>query len=434
MKEAKIYPYDQVLWSLNNKSARGLAHDVSVEVVVIGGGIAGLSAAQTLREKGYTVALIEQYYCGSGATGKSSGFITPDSELNLTDFSRRFGLAETKKVWDFVTVGVEKIRDNIKKFSIECNYQEEDTFVVANSVGRFKLLQREHEMRLKLSYESFLYQKDEIPGLIGSEDYYGGLRYGNTFGIDMYRYCQGMKEVLKSQGVQIYEETPALAIEKNVVLTPHAQIKADKIVVCVDRFLPALHKLADTIYHVQTFITVSEPLSDDVIKKIFPQKNLMVWDTDLIYQYYRIVDDNRFLIGGSTYLASFWGHEQHNHHAAFKKLSNYALSKFPDTPLNFVYFWPGLIGVTKDLRAIAGFDADNSHIYYICGTTGLPWGAALGWYSAEKIADKRDDLDHFFDPYRTFPVGKGMQYIFGKRFAFSLSMLVAKGKLGWLGL
>lgn len=429
MKQAKIYPYDQVLWSLNYKATRGLAHDISVDVVVIGGGIAGLSSAQYLHEKGYSVALIEQYYCGSGATGKSSGFITPDSELNLTDFARRFGHAETKKVWDFVTLGVEKIRENIKKYGIACNYEEEDTVVVANSPRRFKSLAREHALRKELGYESFLYQKDEMAGLINSPGYYGGMRYGGTFGIDMYKYCQGMKEVLKAAGVQIYEETPALGIEKNYVMTPQAKITADKIVVCVDRFLPALRKLTDTIYNVQTFIMVSDALSDDGVKKLFPQKNLMVWDTDLIYQYYRMVEDNRFLIGGSTYLASFWGREQHNHHAAFRKLGNYVREKFPQLPLNFVYFWPGLIGVTKDLRAIAGFDADNPHVYYTCGTTGLPWGAALGWYSAQKIADKVDYMDAFFDPYRSFPIGRGIQYLFGKRFAFSLSMLIAKGKL-----
>jgi glycine/D-amino acid oxidase-like deaminating enzyme len=58
----------------------------------VGGGIAGLSAAQWLSEMASTlsVCLLEAETCGAGASGRSSGFITPDSELELKDLVRRF--------------------------------------------------------------------------------------------------------------------------------------------------------------------------------------------------------------------------------------------------------------------------------------------------------------------------------------------------------
>ena len=54
------------------------------EVVVVGGGMAGLSVAQRLIREGKQVSLIEKDFCGSGASGKTSGFITPDSEIELS--------------------------------------------------------------------------------------------------------------------------------------------------------------------------------------------------------------------------------------------------------------------------------------------------------------------------------------------------------------
>ena len=73
----KLFPYlpqDEVFWYLNESAIKPLTHDIKTDVVIIGGGMAGLSAAQKFLEKNVKVVLIEKNYCGSGATGKSSGF------------------------------------------------------------------------------------------------------------------------------------------------------------------------------------------------------------------------------------------------------------------------------------------------------------------------------------------------------------------------
>ena len=69
-------------------------------MVVLGGGMTGLSAAEWLRDHaGREVVLLESSFCGGGATGRSSGFITPDSELQVNDLVRRFGAAEARRLW-----------------------------------------------------------------------------------------------------------------------------------------------------------------------------------------------------------------------------------------------------------------------------------------------------------------------------------------------
>ena len=149
----------------------------------------------------------------------------------------------------------------------------------------------------------------------------------------------------------------------------------------------------------------------------------MVWDTDLIYQYYRITGDNRFMIGGSNFLSLLWGEEQHNNTRMIEKLMTYTQAKFPDVAITFEYSWPGLIGISKDVMPLAGYDKQYPNIYYISCATGLPWAAALGAYSADKIIDGRNDFDAYFALDRKFPIDGFVQTILGKRISFGLSNL-----------
>ena len=80
---------------------------VHADVVVVGGGMMGLMCARTALARGQRVCLVEADTCGAGASGRSSGLITPDSELELRDLVQQFGNAEARKLWEFALRGVE---------------------------------------------------------------------------------------------------------------------------------------------------------------------------------------------------------------------------------------------------------------------------------------------------------------------------------------
>lgn len=424
-------PQNQVFWYLNNPAqAKPLTHDISTEILVVGGGMAGLTAAQAFHAKGHKVVLIEKNYCGAGASGKSSGFITPDSELSLFELERMFGVQTGNKIWKLIGSGVDCIRDNINTYKIDCDYQVQDTLVVANSARAFRNdIEKEYKKRQEAHYESVLYKQDTIKSVINSDGYVGGIAYGGTFGIRAYDYCLGMKQVLQNLGVQIYEETPALHIYQNKVTTPQATISADRIIMCTDRFEPAATLLWDKIYHVQTFLMMSAPLSDAQVKQIFPAQKYMVWDTDMVYQYFRLTGDNRLMLGGSDVLYTYAKNESYNNQRIAKKLMDYFHTKFPSVSINFEYIWPGLIGISKDVFPVCGFDEKMSSVYYIAGACGLPFAAALGMHCADRIINNNTEFDGYFSPYRSFTLGPVTQKILGTRLTFALSNFLAVGSL-----
>ena len=166
---------------------------------------------------------------------------------------------------------------------------------------------------------------------------------------------------------------------------------------------------------------MSNVLTDDQIKTLFPPRAVDGMGYDLIYNYFRLTHDHRLLVGGGTLTATYSPQESHNYKPIVTKLSRYLEKKFPELDVQFEHVWPGLIGISKDIGPIAGRDKDIKHIYYITAATGLPIAAALGRYSAEHILDGNTDLDAYFSPYRSFPLGGLAQTMLGTRATFALS-------------
>lgn len=422
----KNQPQDQVYWYHHRLPVVRSMDNLPVDIAIIGGGMAGISAAYAFMKRGKKVALLEQFYCGSGASGKSSGFITPNAELSLTDFAHHYDMKIAQKIWDFITTGVEDIRNNIISNHLACDYSLQDTLVVANTKRALKELEIEHNNLIKLGYKSAFYDATTVRSHINSPAYYGGVGYQDTFGINPFLYCQEMKKILHANGILIFEETPVIKIDDHMIQTVHGNVIADYIVVCADRFIPNLGFLKKQIYHAQTFLMISECLSEEQISVLFPENKLMVWDTDLIYTYFRVTGDNRLLLGGGSLFTTYAGDEYHNYSRITSKLLGYLEQKFPKLKINFVQQWPGLIGISKDLVPIAGRDRDKSHIYFISAAAGLPIAAALGRYSAEHLIDGRNDLDDYFSPYRTFAIGNTLQTFLGTKLSFAINNGIIK--------
>ncbi len=415
-----IFSQDQVFWYLNRPKSECLRTNISADVAIIGGGMAGLSAAQAFAQKGKKVLLLEAFYCGAGASGKSSGFVTPNSELGLADFIRLHGEAGARMIWNHIESGVEHIRKNILQYNLECDYSAEDSLEVANSKYALKKIRAEHESLVNLGFKTKFYSQEELSSILGSKEYFGGVTYPGTFGINGYKYCQHMKNVLREQGVIIYEETPVLDFTDHEINTLHATVNADYIVVCTDRFIPNFGRLTKEIYHMQNFLMISQPLKQHEIKTIFPDKNLMVWDSDLLYTYYRINAD-RLLLGGGSLLMAYNHYEVHESNYNYRKLTRYFQKKFPQITFQFEHIWPGLIGISKDIAPIAGRDKNSKSIYYIAAAAGLPISAMLGSYSADHLIDGSEDLKDYFSPYRSFAINRGLQTILGTKLSFALS-------------
>lgn len=408
-------------------AARPLDADTRADAVVVGGGIAGLSAAQWLREeRGLDVVLLEAGLCGSGATGHSSGFITPDSEFELNQLARRFGDDDAALLWRAARDSCDRIRGTINRFSIPCDLIEADSLYIAASPGAAAAIREEHEAHQRLGFDSRLYSRADLHSVLRGRGYHAGIRTSGTFGINGFAYAQGLKRALAGAGARIHEHSPVVELGPASVRTARARVDAPVILLCLDRFAPDLGIAPNDVYHAQAFILLSEPLSESAWQGLFPDGPVMAWDTDLVYQYFRRTAEGRLLIGGGL-LRETYAARENPRSDAFAALQQYASARLPDLgPVRFTHRWTGLIGISKDILPIAGQSPREPAHYLALCSAGLPWSVLAGRAAAAKAIEGDTTFDRYFSPARAYSTIEPLQPILGRVATWALSYYLAK--------
>ena len=413
------------------KTCPALQKDLKCDVLIIGGGMSGVSAASEFIGKGLRVVLIEKNILGGSSSGKSAGFLTPDSELELSQLVRRFGVKGANEIWSAPVKGIDLIVENVNKHNISCDFRVQDSLFLGIGNSGIKDVKEEMSCRENVGFNNQeLYTKDGLDRILKSDGFLGAVRYNDTYGINCLQYLQGMKNILVENGIEIYENTEVHSINQNIAYTHAGSIKADQIIVAIDKMERSISKIADEIYHAQTFLSVSEPLSDSEVNQIFPSgKEFQMWDNTLVYSYWRLIDENRILLGGgsasSTFLRNPWYSDSviKSVHEKFKKHFGFLNS------LRFIQYWPGLIDTSRDLLPVL---VREKNIHFIQGVVGLPWASFCGHLVAKNILNESNEENlkyyEYFSDRRYFALPVWMEQWLGKPILFSLNNAWAKYK------
>ena len=284
-----------------------LNKDIKCDVVIVGGGMSGVSAAAEFLRSGLKVVLIEKNIVGGSSTGKSAGFLTPDSELELHQLVRRYGIDAARDIWEMPCRGIDRLVDNIRKFDIECGLLKQDSLFLGLGKSGKQAVDEELECRESVGFtDQKVYDVEGLKTILGGENYSGGIRYAGTYGINPLLCVQGFKDVLIDHGLEVYESTAMERLEGHTVHTHGGSVTADQIIVAADKPERSISHFADEIFHAQTFLSVTEPLNDRELAYLFPDGNQMqCWDSQMVYTYFRLTGDNRLLVGGGTKATTF---------------------------------------------------------------------------------------------------------------------------------
>jgi gamma-glutamylputrescine oxidase len=398
-----------------------LSSDITCEVAVIGGGVAGLHAALRLVEAGADVVLLERWFCGGGTSGKSSGFITPDSELQLASLINRFGEAEAAVLWRIAEAGVDLIAGTARTHQFECDLLAPDCLFLGVGRSGTRTVEAEARARAALGYSYNLYGEAALPA-VHPGHYQAGVRYGGTWAIDPLRYCLALRALLRARGVRIYEDTEVATLSRTAAVSARGRVTARHIAVCIDKLPKRLNPRAwPKYYHAQTCLAVTEPLTPVDAAYLFPDQPLQCWDSRLVYTYYRLTGDHRLLLGGGSPLTTFAPKPTRSPRVIESVIRGFR-KRFPALEhLEFIAWWPGLIDITQDLLPLAAPDPENPAVHYVMGPAGLPWAAWCGDHVARNLSgEATPDFSRFFGWERDHLVPDALERVIGKPISFTL--------------
>lgn len=407
-----------------------LRDDVKCDVLIVGGGAAGLAAAARFIGSGKKVVLLEANICGGSSTGKSAGFLTPDSELELSQLVRRFGAQGAKDLWNIPVKGVQLMLDLIKAGGFECDLQKQDSLFLGKGPGGMKAVREEDSSRRDLGFQSQTYYEDELSAVIGSQGYSAAVRYRDTYGVDGLRYAQGMKGMLLDSGLDVYESSKAIAFADHTVRTHMGSVTAGQIIFCADKLGPELSPYAWNVYHEQTFLSITEPLSKTEQESMFPSEPLQCWDSDLVYSYYRLTGSRRLLLGGGSLLTTYAKNDSTTSGVIDHVISGFR-TMFPRLhSVRFIQYWMGRIDMTRDLLPTVLREPEAPWVHRVLGCVGLPWATFCGDFAARQVLSERETGDEKYYGYlnlnRKFLIPIWLEKVIGKRLAFPLNNAWAK--------
>lgn len=381
-----------------------LAGAVSADVVVVGGGFTGLSAALSAAEAGYSVVLLEAKRIGWGASGRNGGQMIPGMRWSASDLLSEFG---EERARGLIALGLEagqRVRARIAKHGIACDLRD-GHFHAAWKPAHLDAMKRERDdlARLAGCENLRVAGRGEVAQYVASEAYHGGLYDPDGGHLHPLNYALGLADAALAAGVRIFEDSPVTAMDHGTpvqVKTPAGQVTARMGVLACDTDVAGVEAaFAGAMMPIANYNVATAPLGEDQASALIPS-NASIAESRFVLNYYRLTADHRLLFGGGekytpTPPADVPGFVRRFIERIFPQLRGVRID----------YGWGGMVGVTRSRLPQFGRIGNT---FYAHGYSGH--GVLLTTLAGELIVEAMRGTAERFDlmaslPRQDFPGG-----------------------------
>jgi glycine/D-amino acid oxidase-like deaminating enzyme/nitrite reductase/ring-hydroxylating ferredoxin subunit len=377
------------LWEATSSSPsfEPLRSDLHTDVVIVGAGITGLTAALLLAEQGRRVAVIEKETIGSGETGRTTAHLTVALDARYHYVKRHYSKEEAKLVADASRASLEKIAELVQRYSIDCHFRRVPGYFYTEKRKYVAELKNEAAAAREAGLDAQWVSDVPLPF-----ETRGAVLWPEQAQFHPREYLAALAKHAAAAGAQIFERTFATKVEAGVVETAHGRITADHV------FMATNVPIAG-FTHVHTKAAAYRSYAIAFAETGSHPEGLF-WDTADPYHYTRWqeTDEGTFLIvGGEDHRTG----EEEDTEGCFARLADYARQSFG--PHEERYRWSGqIIEPHGGLPMIGG---SKEQVYLSTGYSGQ--GMTLGTAGAMLVSDLilgvSNPWKDLFDPMRNRP-------------------------------
>jgi len=400
-----------------NESLRG-SH--KADVVILGGGYTGLSAAYNIRQKfpEKKIVLLEGAFCGYGASGRNGGFCITTSLLDWhqTDPNQR------EKDLKVSSYGLEQIKMMVSEYGIDCDLEENGVLGVAINAKQAKELEEYQEELKAFGLGSTLLQGDDLENEIKSHLFLAGLKEPHGAILNPAKLARGMKRVVEEIGVEVRERTVVTRVSLgkiNHVDTELGEIQAPILVIALNAYAHKLGFFKNRVFPVSVYQVATEPLSKAQWESIGWGNQQGLSDLSALFSYSAPTADGRIVMGGSDFVYyDFDSLSSGNDKTVTQRVIENLFTFFPQLEgLKIDHAWGGTTAYTLGRNPSVGVMGDYQNIYYGAGfNEGVPSTQTAGRIIADLMAGESNDFTNHFLVNRKIPYAgpKNLRGIFGR--------------------
>jgi gamma-glutamylputrescine oxidase len=380
------------------------------DVAVVGGGLAGLSAALELAKRGNSVVLLEARQIGFGASGRNGGQAIHGLACDQEVIEAQLGLDDARRVWQMTIDALDLIRSRIREHGIDCDWRD-GYLGLATSAGKGRTLAAASD-RLESVYGYPLQRiaAGDISGWIASPRFHSGVFDPRSGHLHPLKYTRGLARAAAAAGVVIHEDSTVLALEPGsttTLRTATGSVQASQVLlagnVYLDRLAPAL---APRVMPVGTYIACSEVLGPALADSLIPSR-AAACDTDFVLDYFRTTNDHRMLYGGRVSYSTATPHD------LAESMRRRMVATFPQLAgMGVDHAWGGFVDITMNRAPDFGRLPGAPQVYYLQGFSGH--GLALTGMAGQLVAEAMCGDASRFDIFarlrhRPFPGGRRLR-------------------------
>lgn len=381
-----------------------LKGEQTADVVVVGGGISGCSAALHLAGRGYRVVLLEAGRVGWGASGRAGGQLLNGYGSGLGPYVRQLGQRGARQVWNMSREAVQLASDLIEQQAIACDLRWGSLAAAVKPRHLRFMQQRIQLLRDVYGYDRLQWlERDALRERVVCDHYLGGIRDPEGGHLHPLNYTLGLARAAQLAGASLHEQSAVIGLDRGPkvkVRTRTGSVSADFVVLAGNAYMAdgLVPELRGRMMPIGNYIAATQPLSDEQLAHTLPQ-NDAVYDENFVLDYYHLSADRRMLYGGFvSYGKTPPRHLRTRMAARLQKL-------FPAlSGVRMDYQWEGTVGITRNRAPHLG--RLGSNIYYMQGYSGH--GIALATLSGKLVAEALGGQAERFDrlaslEHRRFP-------------------------------
>lgn len=387
--------------------------DRHYDAAVVGGGVAGATAALTLAAGGASVALLEADLAGSGATGRSAGFIVPAfAKTSPRQVIERLGDSGERLV-ELVAGSADFVFSLIRELEIDCNANQNGWFQPARSASAMARVEANARSYLQHGVNGTLLDATETEHVTGTQGYRGCWRADSGGTLHPVRFVHGLVSRAIERGIAYFPETPAGGMSRDgsrwKIATSRGPVRADTVLVCTNAQSPGVDRsLYRSVVPLQVCQFATRPLPEREREHLLQQGQCLT-DTRVNLFSYRFDAEGRLITGAIPALPVRHG-RWISRRIARRLQRELSLATCP--AVEFV--WSGTASVASDMLPHIYALGPGAHAITSCNGRGLAISTVLGQALARAILTGTESALPF-PPQRPRPLPDRQLRILGTR-------------------